>query len=105
LETSYFRYDHNKRQPEKINRLLYDEIICTCRYQRLEPVIAFVTSDDYSKQMKAHFEEMNVRCLDFSFDLSSPVYSLLPYDTHPNGYTNTLFANRAKAMVDTFFTR
>jgi hypothetical protein len=68
-----------------------DEI---CKERGATFILAGIQREDGTEKMINRCKDSGIKCVDISVDLNLNEYNQMPYDNHPNAYSNRLFANR-----------
>lgn len=71
-----------------------------CKIKGIELIIATITNDPTTDELKSFCKKMKVNLVDLFVDFSDPNYSNLPYDSHPNAKAHQIYANKMKAFLN-----
>ena len=82
-----------------ISNAVIDSIITTSRKNHIEPVFALMYDDQPTREIKQKLDKLKCKNVFINYDLSDNKYSLLPYDNHPNAYTNTLYCKKIDSLI------
>jgi len=82
-----------------INNAVIDSIGMLSKKYKVQPVFALMYKDESTKITKKKLDKLNIMSVYIDFDLSDKKYSLLPYDNHPNAYTNSLYCKKMDSLI------
>ena len=82
-----------------INNSVIDSIVLISKKYKVEPVFALLNDDESTKTIKKRLDKLKCKSVYINYDLSNKKYSLLPFDNHPNAYTNTLYCNNIDSLL------
>lgn len=82
-----------------ISNAVIDSIITTSRKNHIEPVFALMYDDEPTQVIKRKLDKLKCKSVFINYDLSNKKYSLLPFDNHPNAYTNTLYCKKIDSLI------
>jgi hypothetical protein len=89
----------NRIDYKTISNAVLDSIITISRKNKIEPVFALMYDDQPTREIKQKLDKLKCKNVFINYDLSDKKYSLLPYDNHPNAYTNTLYCKKIDSLV------
>jgi hypothetical protein len=76
-----------------VTKKIFDEIYQICRFNHIEPVLAFQTGDE-SDRIVRYCKERGFTIADISVDNTIPAFNNLPYDIHPNDKAHMVYAEK-----------
>lgn len=97
-ETYCLERDRQSYPYRAINQWLFDTLVNTCMLHDVKPVLLFVTDDEMSQKAFERYQLLGATCIQATYNLQSPRYSLLPYDNHPNAHTHRLYAHQLLSL-------
>jgi hypothetical protein len=55
--------------------------------------------DEATKVIVEKLNQLKCKSVYMDYDLTNKKYSLLPFDNHPNAYTNTLYFSKIDSLI------
>jgi hypothetical protein len=90
------------RRANSVSRALISRFSELCKEHGILLILGSVLPDELGKETLNYFADQGLDTIDLSVDYTVPEYTNLPYDGHPSGKANTIFAQRlAKAIQST----
>lgn len=82
-----------------INNAVIDSICLISKKYKVQPIFALMYNDEVTQITKRKLDLLKCKNVYINYDLSNKKYSLLPYDNHPNSFTNTLYCNKIDSII------
>lgn len=84
---------------KKISNSVIDSIVLISKKNKVEPVFALMYHDEATKVIEEKLNQLKCKSVYMEYDLTNQKYSLLPFDNHPNAYTNTLYFAKIDSLI------
>jgi hypothetical protein len=99
VETRIYSLIDKKIDYKTINNAVIDSIYILSKKYKVKPIFALMYKDEATQYTKQKLDKLNCNSVYINYDLSNKKYSLLPYDNHPNAYTNLLYSNKIDSVL------
>ncbi len=79
---------------KEITFFLAQQMQQLCKENNIEFIITGITKSEDTKATLKEFEKMGIETIDIAVDLNLKKYNNMPYDSHPNKLTHSIWAER-----------
>ncbi|PHQ99927.1 MAG: hypothetical protein COB39_00670 [Marinosulfonomonas sp.] len=84
---------------KEITFYLVEEMKKLCEENDIQFIITGITQTNDTQATLKEFAKMGIQILDISVDLSLEKYNNMPYDSHPNRLTHSIWAERVLEVI------
>lgn len=99
VEEAYNRYEERHARSHEVTKALAKEMIELCRANKIEMVLATLTSDATTADIVEYFKGEGVPVVDIYVDRLAKENNNLPYDSHPSAVAHRAYARKLEAFL------
>ena len=99
LERAYNTIEAKFSNSHEVTRALITQISDICKQNNIVFILVGLDSDKMTTEMLSWFKGKGTYTLDISIDNRSGKFNNLPYDAHPNGAANALYAQKIEDFI------
>jgi hypothetical protein len=99
LERAFNTIEAKFSNSHEVTRAIISEMETVCRKDSIVFILAGIDNDRLTHEMLDYFRGKGVLTIDISLDNRSGKFSNLPFDAHPNGLANTLYAQKLADFI------
>ena len=99
LERAFNALEARFSNSHEVTRALISEINDICVQNNIVFILAGVDGDSQTREMLGYFKKKGVNTIDISIDNKSGKFNNLPYDAHPNGLANAIYARKLEDFI------
>jgi len=99
LERAFNTIEAKFSNSHEVTRAIIQEMYDMCKKDSITFILAGLDNERLTNEMLEYFHKQGILTIDISVDNRSGKYSNLPYDAHPNGLANAVYAHKLGEFI------